>query len=238
MERRMLEMEKFAATGRLAGTIAHEINNPLEAMKNAIHLLNGKVDPQLQPIFEALRTENDRVTRIVRQMLGIYRNTTPMGTFDLNNVVEDTLALFARPLTKAGIKVEKSLGQLAPMKGSADQFRQLLSNLVVNARDSLKPGGRLTIKTKEIRPGGGLQGWIKVVVADTGSGITSELRKSIFEPFVSTKGEKGTGLGLWIVKGIVENHNGRIRVRSTEGKGTVFSLAFPTARQIAVAPLK
>src|SRR5438874_1322163 len=86
MERRMLEMEKFAATGRLAGTIAHEINNPLEAMKNAIHLLSGKLDPQWQPIFEALRTENERVTRIVRQMLGLYRNTAPLGSFDLNSV--------------------------------------------------------------------------------------------------------------------------------------------------------
>src|SRR5256714_2025421 len=132
MERRMLEMEKFAATGRLAGTIAHEINNPLEAMKNAIHLLSGKLDPQWQPIFEALRTENERVTRIVRQMLGLYRNTAPLGSFDLNSVVEDTLALFARPMTKAGIEVQKRLGELPPMKGSADQFRQLLSNLVVN----------------------------------------------------------------------------------------------------------
>src|SRR5207302_5221239 len=127
MERRMLEMEKFAATGRLAGTIAHEINNPLEAMKNAIHLLSGKLDPQWQPIFEALRTENERVTRIVRQMLGLYRNTAPLGSFDLNSVVEDTLALFARPMTKAGIEVQKRLGELPPMKGSADQFRQLLS---------------------------------------------------------------------------------------------------------------
>src|SRR5438067_6407696 len=133
MERRMLEMEKFAATGRLAGTIAHEINNPTEAIKNAIFLLRNKVEPDSQPIFEALRTENERVTRIVRQMLGLYRNTAPLGSFDLNSVVEDTLALFARPMTKAGIEVQKRLGELPPMKGSADQFRQLLSNLVVNA---------------------------------------------------------------------------------------------------------
>src|SRR5438128_6024750 len=158
MERRMLEMEKFAATGRLAGTIAHEINNPLEAMKNAIHLLSGKLDPQWQPIFEALRTENERVTRIVRQMLGLYRNTAPLGSFDLNSVVEDTLALFARPMTKAGIEVQKRLGELPPMKGSADQFRQLLSNLVVNARDSLNPGGKLIIKTQQVLASDGLHG--------------------------------------------------------------------------------
>src|SRR5437588_7286986 len=237
MERRMLEMEKFAATGRLAGTIAHEINNPLEAMKNAIHLLSGKLDPQWQPIFEALRTENERVTRIVRQMLGLYRNTAPLGSFDLNSVVEDTLALFARPMTKAGIEVQKRPGELPPMKGSADQFRQLLSNLVVNAHDSLQAGGKLIIKTQQVLASDGLHGWVKLSVADTGSGIARDLQKSMFEPFVSTKGEKGTGLGLWIVKGIVENHNGRIRVRSRAGKGTVFSLTFPVVRPVPVSPL-
>jgi len=99
LERRMLEMEKFAATGRLAGTIAHEINNPLEAIKNAIHLLGGKLDPNLQPVFDVLKNETERVNRIVRQMLGLYRNTANLGSFDLNSVVEDTLTLFARPLS-------------------------------------------------------------------------------------------------------------------------------------------
>jgi signal transduction histidine kinase len=238
LERRMLEMEKFAATGRLAGTIAHEINNPLEAMKNAIHLLAGKLDPQLTPIFEVLRTENDRVTRIVRQMLGLYRYTAPLGNFDLNSVVEDTLALFARPLEKSGVQIQKNLGKLPPIKGSADQFRQLLSNLVVNGKDSMKSGGKMIIETSEIRAMDGLHSSLKLIVADTGGGIPRELQKSMFEPFISTKGEKGTGLGLWIVKGIVENHGGRIRVRSTVGKGTVFKLTFPIVRQVPIAPLK
>jgi len=136
------------------------------------------------------------------------------------------------------VQVDKRLGELPAMKGSADQFRQLLSNLVVNSRDSLQTGGKLIIKTQEVLARDGLHGWIKVVVADTGSGIAPELQKSMFEPFVSTKGEKGTGLGLWIVKGIVENHNGRIRVRSSSGKGTVFNLTFPIVRPVAVSPLK
>jgi len=207
-------------------------------MKNAIHLLAGKLDPQLTPIFEVLRTENDRVTRIVRQMLGLYRYTAPLGNFDLNNVVEDTLALFARPLEKSGVGIQKNLGKLPPIKGSADQFRQLLSNLVVNAKDSMKAGGKLIIQTSEIRAMDGLHSSLKLVVADTGAGIPPELQKSMFEPFISTKGEKGTGLGLWIVKGIVENHGGRIRVRSTVGKGTVFKLTFPIVRQVPIAPLK
>jgi signal transduction histidine kinase len=227
MERRMLEMEKFAATGRLAGTIAHEINNPLEAIKNAIHLLGEELDPKSQPVYGILKVETERVTRIVRQMLGLYRNAEQLGSFDLNVVIEDTLTLFARPLAKAGVTVEKRLGSVSPVKGSGDQFRQLLSNLVVNARDSMATGGRLTIRTKEVRSSDGLHGTVSITVADTGCGIPSGLQKSMFDPFVTTKGEKGTGLGLWIVKGVVENHSGRIKVRSTVGRGTVMKLMFP-----------
>lgn len=227
MERRMLEMEKFAATGKLAGTIAHEINNPMEAIKNAIYLLKNRLDPESQPIYDALKNETDRVTRIVRQMLGLYRNAGQLGSFDLNGIVEDTLTLFARPLAKAGITIDKRLGQLPALKGSADQFRQLLSNLVVNSQDSMAGGGQLTIRTRYTKSVRGAYGQTSIVVADTGCGIPKEIRNTMFEPFVSTKGEKGTGLGLWIVKGIVESHSGRIQVRSTVGKGTVFILIFP-----------
>ncbi|MBV9480738.1 MAG: PAS domain-containing protein [Acidobacteria bacterium] len=237
MERRMLEMEKFAATGRLAGTIAHEINNPMEAIKNAIYLLKGKLDSSAEPVYEVLKNETDRVTRIVRQMLGLYRNTHQLGTFDLNAVVEDTLALFGRPLIKTHINVRKELGKLPGMRGSADQFRQLLSNLVVNAQDAMPQGGDLIIRTRHLRASDGIHGWITITVVDTGSGIPKDLRASIFEPFVSTKGEKGTGLGLWIVKGIVENHAGRILVRSTPGKGTMFKLAFPISHELPVPRL-
>jgi signal transduction histidine kinase len=227
LERRMLEMEKFAATGRLAGTIAHEINNPMEAIKNAIYLLKGKIEPTSETIYEVLKNETERVTRIVRQMLGLYRNAGQLGSFDLNAVVEDTLTLFGRPLSKAGVTVDKRLGNVPPLKGSADQFRQLLSNLVVNSRDSMPEGGKLVIRTRHVRAPDGVHGWTTVSVADTGVGIPRELQASMFEPFVSTKGEKGTGLGLWIVKGIVESHAGRIQVRSTVGRGTIFKLSFP-----------
>jgi signal transduction histidine kinase len=238
LERRMLEMEKFAATGRLAGTIAHEINNPLESIKNAIHLLADGLDEKYRPIHEVLKTETERVTRIVRQMLGLYRNVVNAANFDLDAVVEDTLTLFARPLAKASVTVEKQLGSVTQFNGSADQFRQLLSNLVVNARDSMPRGGKLVVRTRQFRSKDGLHVLVSLTVADTGTGIPSDLRKSMFEPFVSTKGAKGTGLGLWIVKGVVENHNGRIRVRSSVGKGTVIQLTFPVTRDITAATVK
>jgi signal transduction histidine kinase len=223
-------VEKFAATGRLAGTIAHEINNPLEAIKNAIYLLPGKVKPQAQPVYDILKTETERVTRIVRQMLGLYRNTDQVGPFDLNSVVEDTLTLFARQLSTASITVDKRLGNLPPMVGSADQFRQVLSNLVVNARDSMPNGGMLKVRTRAVLAADGVHGCNRITIADTGSGIPPELLPTIFEPFVSTKGEKGTGLGLWIVKGIIENHGGKIRVHSRLNAGTVFRIDLPVVR--------
>jgi len=236
--RRMVETEKFAAAGRLAGTIAHEINNPLESIKNAIHLLGDKLDASSKPIYDLLKIETERVTRIIRQTLDLYRNVIHLSNFDLDAVVEDTLTMFAHPLAKDDIKVEKQLGHVSQFKGSADQFRQLLSNLVVNARDSMPSGGRLILRTREMRSKDGLHGSVILTVADTGAGIPKDLQRSIFEPFVSTKGSKGTGLGLWIVKGIVENHSGRIKVRSRVGKGTCFRLAFPISREAGVATVK
>ncbi len=112
MERRMLEMEKFAAAGRLAGTIAHEVNNPMEAIKNCIFLLTDQVKPEAGPVYEILKAETERVARIVRQMLGLYRNTEQVGNVDVNGVVEDTLLLFARQLERAGVRVEKELGHI------------------------------------------------------------------------------------------------------------------------------
>jgi signal transduction histidine kinase len=162
----------------------------------------------------------------------------------MNRVVEDTLTLFGRQLERAGVKTELELGKLPPVVGSADQFRQILSNLVVNARDAMsqKDAGsestngsrqkslKLLIRTRHL-PHGGARGRVAVSVADTGTGIPHAIRDSMFEPFVSSKGEKGTGLGLWIVRGITESHGGKIRVRSREGEGTVFQIYLPVVRK-------
>lgn len=229
MERRMLEMEKFAAAGRLAGTIAHEVNNPLEAIKNCIFLLTDQIKPEAGPVYEILKDETERVARIVRQMLGLYRSTGQVGNVDVNSVVEDTLLLFERQLERAGIRIQKELRKLPSAMGSADQIRQVLSNLVVNAKDSMSGGGTLKIRTRLARKDE-VREVIRILVADSGSGIAENIVHTMFEPFVSTKGERGTGLGLWIVKGIVENHGGKLRVRSQLGKGTVFCVELPVVR--------
>ena len=151
----------------------------------------------------------------------------------MNAVIDDTLTLFARQLEKGGIRIEKQLGAIPPVVGSADQMRQVISNLVVNAKDSMSlSGGRLILRTRHIHRADRSHGAVRISVADTGSGIPPALRATMFEPFISSKGEKGTGLGLWIVKGIIENHAGTIRVRSKEGAGTVFQLDLPVVRSI------
>ena len=230
VERRMLEVEKFAAAGRLAATIAHEVNNPMEAIKNSIYLLSNKVDAEAEPVYEILKTETERVARIVRQMLGLYRNQESVKPVDLNTLIEDTLLLLGRQLQRSNIEVQQEFGNISTAVLSSDQLRQVFSNLVINAKDSMPTGGKLRIRTRQILTSDGLHGWIRLLIADTGTGIPRELTHSIFEPFVTTKGEKGTGLGLWIVKGIIGNHGGKISVRSKLGKGTVFKIELPVVR--------
>lgn len=230
VERRMLEIEKFAAAGRLAATIAHEVNNPMEAIKNAIYLLTGKVVPEAEPVYEILKGETERVARIVRQMLGLYRNQEAVKPVDVNVLLEDTLLLLSRQLQRANVEVKQDFGKLPLAVVAQDQLRQVFSNMVINAKDAMPEGGRLWIRTRQVRAEDDVHAWIRIVLADTGTGIPPEMLNTIFEPFVTTKGEKGTGLGLWIVKGIITNHGGRLRVRSKQGKGTVFQIDLPVVR--------
>src|SRR5438270_1894551 len=230
VERRMLEIEKFAATGRLAATIAHEVNNPMEAIKNAIYLLASAIPENAAPVYNILKSETERVARIVRQMLGLYRNTEQVKPVNVNTIIEDTLLLLARQLQRANIEVQSDLGVLPDAVIAADQIRQVLSNLVINAKDAMPSGGRLRLRTRHIPGADDLHGWVRILIADTGTGIPPELLRTIFEPFVTTKGEKGTGLGLWIVKGIIQNHAGKLSVKSKLGRGTVFKIDLPVVK--------
>ena len=230
VERRMLEIEKFAATGRLAATIAHEVNNPMEAIKNAIYLLAGAVPENAMPVYNILKSETERVARIVRQMLGLYRNTEQVKPVNVNTIVEDTLLLLNRQLQRANVEVITDMRPLPDAVIAADQIRQVLSNLVINAKDAMPQGGRLRIRSRHIPGKDDLHGWVRILIADTGTGISREMIRTIFEPFVTTKGEKGTGLGLWIVKGIIQNHAGKLSVRSSQGNGTVFKIDLPVVK--------
>jgi signal transduction histidine kinase len=230
VERRMLEIEKFAATGRLAATIAHEVNNPMEAIKNAIYLLASAIPENASPVYNILKSETERVARIVRQMLGLYRNTEQVKPVNVNTIIEDTLLLLNRQLQRANVEVQTELEVLPDAVIAADQIRQVLSNLVINARDAMPNGGKLRIRSRHIPGYDDLHGWVRILIADTGSGIPPEMIRSIFEPFVTTKGERGTGLGLWIVKGIIQNHAGKLSVKSRVGHGTTFKIDLPVVK--------
>jgi PAS domain S-box-containing protein len=229
-ERRMLEIEKFASAGRLAATIAHEVNNPMEAIKNSIYLLANKVKPEANPIYDILKSETERVARIVRQMLGLYRNQEAVKPVDVNGLLEDTLLLLARQLQRANVEVMTDLRKVPDAVVASDQLRQVFSNMVINAKDAMPNGGRLRVRTRHVPGPDRLHGFIRILIADSGTGIPADIVRTIFEPFVTTKGEKGTGLGLWIVKGIIANHGGRISVRSKVGKGTVFKIDIPVVK--------
>ena len=230
VERRMLEIEKFAATGRLAATIAHEVNNPMEAIKNAIYLLASAIPENASPVYNILKSETERVARIVRQMLGLYRNTEQVKPVNVNTIIEDTLLLLNRQLQRANIEVQTELEVLPDAVIAADQIRQVLSNLVINARDAMPNGGKLRVRSRHIPGYDDLHGWVRILIADTGAGIPREMIRSIFEPFVTTKGERGTGLGLWIVKGIIQNHAGKLSVKSRVGHGTTFKIDLPVVK--------
>jgi len=230
VERRMLEIEKFAATGRLAATIAHEVNNPMEAIKNAIYLLAGAVPETAQPVYSILKSETERVARIVRQMLGLYRNTEQVKPVNVNTIIENTLLLLNRQLQRANVEVIVDLRPLPDVVIAADQIRQVLSNLVINARDAMPEGGKLRVRSRHVPGHDDMHALVRILIADTGSGIPQDMLRAIFEPFVTTKGEKGTGLGLWIVKGIIQNHGGKLSVKSRQGKGTVFKIDLPVVK--------
>ncbi len=239
LERRRIEQilfdsEKLAATGRLAASIAHEINNPLEAIKNALYLLTNKTpadDPSAK-FLQIATKETDRVSRILRQMLGFYR-PPKMEPTDINRLIEESESLIEKHLRQARVKVENELDpELPPVIASVDQLKQVLLNLMLNAQQAMPQGGTLFVSTRAAYgadPEFLMSESVHIQIRDTGNGIAEEHLPHIFEPFFSTKDEKGTGLGLWVSQGIVQAHGGSIKLRSRQGRGTTFSVALPIA---------
>jgi signal transduction histidine kinase len=237
LERRRIEQilfdsEKLAATGRLAASIAHEINNPLEAIKNALYLLTNKmpVDDPNAKFLQIATKETDRVSGILRQMLGFYR-APKMAPTDINKLIEESEALIEKHLKQYKVKIENDLDTQLPMViASADQLRQVLLNLMLNGQQAMPEGGTIFVSTRVSHgadPEFLMSDSVHIQIRDTGKGIAEANLPHIFEPFFSTKDEKGTGLGLWVSQGIVQAHGGSIKLRSREGRGTVFSVALP-----------
>jgi PAS domain S-box-containing protein len=233
MEQVLFDSEKLAATGRLAASIAHEINNPLEAVQNALYLLQKELgeDAAKRPYLDIAARETQRMSRILRQMLGFYRQQEAMTAVDINGLVEEAGGLIVKRLRERGVQIANQLDpDLPPVRASADQLKQVLLNLLLNAADAMPKGGTITVATQA---GAGSETEVfgreavQIQVRDTGEGIPDELLAQIFEPFFSTKPGKGTGLGLWVSQSIVQNHGGTMRVRSRVGRGTTFMITLP-----------
>jgi PAS domain S-box-containing protein len=223
VEQQLFESEKLAAVGRLAASIAHEVNNPLEAIKNSLYLLQTSKDENVNTRFlEVARKETERVSHIIRQMLGFARRSGEVEWVNVNQLLEETLVLIEKKLRQSKIEVVRDLDPHVPaVRARADQLRQVFLNLILNAQQAIEGEGEIRVKTS--RHAQSLQASISIEISDTGYGISEDDLARIFEPFFS-KRKKGTGLGLWVTQDIVRQHGGRIEVTSTKDQGTTFNV--------------
>jgi len=223
--------EKLAATGRLAATIAHEVNNPLAAVTNLLYLLrvHPPLDDMAKEYVMTAEAELSRVTHITRQTLGFYRESTMAVETDPVQLVEEVFGVYSRQIEERGISIRRQYEFEGSIRAFPGELRQVVANLVCNAVEAAPEDG--TIRVHIFRDGmAKLGAGLRIVIADNGAGIPDEIRHRIFEPFFTTKGERGTGLGLWVTRGIIEKHGGSIRFRSStrsEAHGTCFSIFLP-----------
>lgn len=230
--------EKLAVAGRLALSISHEINNPLAAVTNLLYLIGLATSlEQAKGLSGTAAHELARVSQIVTQTLRFYRDPSKPTLVNISEIVDSALALYQPRLASADIAIERDFRDCSPIVAMPGELRQVTLNLIGNAFDAIGHGGRLKIRAANARQhsNGSLRG-IRLTIADTGSGIHPEVRSSLFEPFVSTKGDTGTGLGLWLSSQIIRKHGGTIQVKSRAVQpysGTVFSLFLPLELQSA-----
>jgi PAS domain S-box-containing protein len=225
--------ERLAAMGKLAGIVAHEINNPLEAITNAFYLLrqHPSLDEEASYYAQIAEQELARVSHITKQTLSFYRESQKAVTVSLAELMDDVLELQQRPMQSANITLERDYSSKGTVHGFPSELKQVFMNLVSNAIQAMPQGGRIRVRLAETAGWRGRPAGVRVFISDTGMGITPENAKRLFEPFFTTKATKGTGLGLWISRGIVQKHEGTLRFRSVFGDGTTvtaFHVFLPT----------
>ena len=222
----------------MAAAIAHEINNPLESLMNLIFLARQS-SPEMSKAHEYLLTaegELERVSHIARQTLGYYRDTNSPTEAYLHDLFENVLTVYRPTLLSSGIRVETQFNDLQKISVSKGEMIQVFSNLISNASDAMRHGGTLHISTRNLKRAAG--DGIQTVIRDEGTGIKQEFLDKIFEPFFSTKGNLGTGIGLWIAKQLVDKRGGQIAVATNTEVGhsgttvTVFIPFCPTPQAI------
>lgn len=229
VQKALIESEKLAATGRMAATIAHEINNPLEAITNLAYLLtvDASLSDTARSYAKLMLEEIGRVSEIAKQTLAFYRDSGKPCDFDVCEMLDNIIVLNRPRFEKRGIRLLRDFKQTSRIYGFPPEIRQVLVNLLSNAIEAVPNGGKIMVR---VRVDGKEQERIRITVADNGPGISEANRNHIFQPFFTTKGSKGNGLGLWVSQGIAKRHGGIIQMRSSTRfgrSGTVFSLAMP-----------
>jgi two-component system NtrC family sensor kinase len=238
-QRQLYQSDKLASVGRLASGVAHEINNPLTGVLTYSSFLLKRVDdkPEFKEDLEVIVRETKRCRDIVKGLLDFARQSQPAKRqADLNEIIVHASRIVQNQLSIHHIKLEQNLDSKLPLiYADVNQIQQVLVNLLVNAIDAIgENGGNIAVTTGLVKNGKRVAAgpapekeYIRIKVTDTGCGIPAEDLQKIFDPFFSTKGQKGTGLGLAVVWGIIEKHNGRITVDSKVGKGTTFTILLP-----------
>jgi signal transduction histidine kinase len=231
-EEALRRSERLAAMGRMAGIVAHEINNPLESIVNLFYLLkkHPSLDQEARRYAITAEQELHRISHITRQTLSFYRESSQAVAVSIPVLLDDILELQSRQLQANGIVVERRYGSGEMVQGFPVELKQVFLNLIANAIQAMPGGGCLRIHIQQSYRAATQTAGVRVSIVDTGSGIKPDDAKRLFEPFFTTKSTKGTGLGLWICKGIVEKYEGTIDFRSTSLPGrnvTCFSVFIP-----------
>jgi len=224
--------ERLAAMGKLAGIVAHEINNPLEAIINTFYLLSmhPSLDEEARHYARIADTELARISHITKQTLSFYRESQRAVPVLISELLDNVLELQHRSMQMGRITLEKCYSVQGNVYGFPSELKQVFMNLVSNAIQATPEGGRIRISIKEARARNGSSPSVCVFITDTGSGISLEHGKKLFEPFFTTKPVKGTGLGLWISRGIIQKHDGALFFRSISGQDgavTTFQVVIP-----------
>ncbi len=232
--------EKLAATGRLAASFGHEINNPLQTVGGVLYLLGQStgLGEEERGHLATARAELEHVAHLTTSLLGFYRHSPAPADVKICEVLDNVLKLYSPAIRSGKFVIEKRYDSEDVIRGFPSEVTQVFSNLVANALEALSPEGTLKLHVLASRD------WrnptrrgVRVFIADNGPGVSRENRRRMFEPFFTTKGEKGTGLGLWVTSGIVDKHGGWIRVRSSTQpgrRGTCFAVFFPDRKVSAI----
>ena len=231
-EEALRETEKLAAMGRVAGIIAHEINNPLAAITNTLYLVRNhpSLDDTARHFADVAEQELQRVSHITRQTLSFYRESKQPISVNITDLLNDVLELQERVLTSSHIALDRKYSVSPVVQGFPVELRQVFLNLVGNAVQAMPSGGRLRVHVRDAADWVGQRRGVSISIVDTGIGIRPEDSKRLFQPFFSTKSTKGTGLGLWISKGIVQKYDGTLTCRSyrtPSGCATCFRVFLP-----------